>query len=363
MFSCKPDFETVLNRYDAWWQCEILDRPLVNIAFGKPESERIRPPESNHATLRDRWMDAQFQADLAHAQMHNTVFYADALPKVIPNLGPEVFSAFYGCPLEFGTRTSWSEPILHDWSDESLAQLQLDRDNTYYRAILEITDALLEVARGQFIVGYTDLHGGGDAVAAFRDPQALLIDTLEYPEKIKLLCDRITDDFLDVFDLYHDKLSAEGMPSMGWAPVAGSGKVHIPSNDFSCMISQEAFEDLFVPGIVRECKHMDRNLYHLDGPDALRFLDLLLDIPGIQAVHWVPGAGQDYWADWIEVYQRIQARGKAMQILHVPADDLPLLFRSLDPHGVWVSGVSGIGNQEQADAVLNQFATWTKRQS
>lgn len=363
MFACKPDFEQVMERFEAWWNGEIVDRAPVGIRYGKAEDERIAPPESRHETWREQWMDAEFQAQQARARMNNTVFAGEALPAVIPNLGPEVFSAFYGCPLEFGERTSWSEPILQDWSDESLAALQLDRNNQYFRKILELTDALLEVARGQFIVGYTDLHGGGDAIAAFRDPQALLIDTIECPERIKQLADRITDEFLEVYDLYHEKLSAEGMPSTTWCPVTGKGRVHIPSNDFSCMISQETFEDLFVPGIIRECRHMDHNLYHLDGPDALRYLDLLLDIPEIHAVQWVPGAGQDYWADWIEVYQRIQARGKSMEIKAVPVDDLPLLFRSLSPEGVWINNISGVRNREEADAALKTISQWTKKES
>jgi hypothetical protein len=28
---CKPDFEQVMSRFEAWWQCEIIDRPPVTI--------------------------------------------------------------------------------------------------------------------------------------------------------------------------------------------------------------------------------------------------------------------------------------------------------------------------------------------
>jgi hypothetical protein len=46
---------------------------------------------------------------------------------------------------------------------------------------------------------------------------------------------------------------------------------------------------------------MDRCLYHLDGPQALRYLDRLLEIPAVHAIQWVPGAGRDYWVDWISL--------------------------------------------------------------
>ena len=75
---------------------------------------------------------------------------------------------------------------------------------------------------------------------------------------------------------------------------------------------------------------------------------------------WVPGAGQDYWANWIEVYQRIQKKKKAF-CLSVPAKDLNLLFEVLDPEGVWISSVSGIANQQQAEAALRLISAWTKK--
>lgn len=359
MFEWKPDYDTVLKRFEAWWQGEILDRPPVSITYRKPDNECRPWPERRHATVRERWLDADYQAELACVSLGNTVFAGDSLPVAWPNLGPEVFSAFYGCEMVYGERTAWSSPILNDWAPSSLQSLQLDRSNFYFRKLEEMTDALLSKSRHRFIVGYTDLHGGGDAIAAFRDPQELLIDTLEHPGEIKKLCDRITDDFLEVYDYFHALLSKAGMPSTTWCNVIGHGRVHIPSNDFSCMISDDMFEDLFLPGIERECKHMDRNLYHLDGPQALRYLDRLLDIPQIHAIQWVPGAGHDDWKDSIEVYQRIQERGKSLQLLNIPVEELPLLFTSLRPEGVWISQLSGIRDQQTAESALRAIEAWS----
>jgi hypothetical protein len=361
MFELKPDFEEVRKRFEAWWNCAVVDRPLVSIAFPRPEDERHTPPRKHHASLRDRWMDTEYVVACEEVRLWNTVAFADSLPIAWPNLGPEVFSAFYGCELVFGENTSWSQPILPDGYEASGPFPRLDTSNVYYRKILEMTDALIEAGRGRFIVGTTDLHGGGDALAALRDPQALLLDTLERPDAIRTLCDRITTDFLSVYDLYHRKLSAAGMPSTTWMPALCQGRLHVPSNDFSCMISEAAFEDLFLPGIVRECRHMDRCIYHLDGPGALRYLDRLLDLPEIHAIQWVPGAGQDHWAEWIDVYRRIQARRKALQILSVPAGELDALFGALSPEGVWIGEVSGVTHRQEAGEVLARISGWTRR--
>lgn len=360
MFELKPDFEEVLDRYEAWWNCDIVDRPLVSMAIPMPSSERKGSPQREYSTHRERWMDTEHIVAQAEARLRNTVHVADSLPIAWPNLGPEVFSSFYGCEMEYGEHTAWSKPVLADWSAESLDKLQLDRNSFYYRKLGEMTEALVAAGKGKFIVGYTDLHVGGDAIAAFRDPQELLIDTIEHPDVIKRLCDRITTDFLAVYDEYHEILSAAGMPSTTWLGATCKGKYHVPSNDFSCMISDDAFENLFIPGIIRECKHMDRCIYHLDGPQALRYLDRLLDIPEIHAIQWVPGAGRDYWANWIEVYQRIQKKKRAL-CLSVPAKDLDHLFASLDPRGVWISSLSGVSNEQEAEAALLKISKWTRR--
>ncbi|MDF1512735.1 MAG: hypothetical protein P1S60_02880 [Anaerolineae bacterium] len=358
MFSLKPDFDQVLSRYEAWWCCEIVDRPLVSITYAKPFEQQQVVPEKSHASWRDRWLDTQYVVERSVAHLNNTVFDGDALPIVFPNLGPEVFSAFYGCPLVFSESTSWSEPILSDWKPESVAALQLDLESFYSRKLLELTDALLTEAKAHFIVGYTDLHPGGDAVAAFRDPQQLCIDMIEHPEAIKALVERITDDFIHVYELYNHKLTRAGMPSTTWLGATCTGRYHVPSNDFSCMVSNHMFEEIFLPGIIRECRHMDRNIYHLDGPQALRFLDTLLAIPEIHAIQWVPGAGNDDWANWIKVYQRIQDAHKAF-CLHVPLQDLDQLFEVLKPEGAWVT-VTGIADKSTAQSVMQEFANWRK---
>lgn len=362
MLEFQPDYENVLARFEAWWDCAVTDRPPVSLAFPRPAEEQQPSPRGAHARLRDRWMDADFVAACEETRLRNTIHFADSLPIAWPNLGPEIFAALYGCELEFGETTVWSRPILQADGDLACPDLRPDPDNVYSRKILELTDRLIEAARGRFLVGYTDLHGGADALAALRDPQALLVDTLERPDDVRSLCDRITTDFLGLYDLYHEKLAAAGMPSTTWLPAVCRGRLHVPSCDFSCMISEASFEDLFLPGIVRECRAMDRCIYHLDGPDALRHLDRLLEVPEIRAIQWVPGAGHDSWKEWVGVYRRIQDCGKALQILAVPAGELDDLFRALRPEGVWISSVPGVETLADAESVLARVSRWTRKE-
>jgi hypothetical protein len=358
MFEFKADYEESKERIDAFWECELIDRPVVQFGLAKPPQECVSLPVSNHATPADRWLDTGYQAELKLAQLSNHEFLGDSMPVAFPNLGPEVFSSFYGCPIHFGDYgTSWTEPILIDWSD--VDHLQLDWESPYLKKLHEMTDAFLEIGAGKFITGMTDWHPGGDAVAALREPQELAVDMLLHRDEVKTLVDRLEADYFRIYDIFYEKLCAAGQPISTWTALVSDLKYYVPSNDFSIMISKEMFDDVFLPGIARECQFLDRSIYHLDGPGALRHLDALLSIPDLDALQFVAGAGSEGFHRWVEVYQRAQSAGKAIQVL-CTIDEVDLVIDTLDPHGVYLS-VGQVPSREAGETMLRKLERWCLR--
>jgi hypothetical protein len=355
MFAFKPDYEQSKQRIDAFWERALIDRPVVQFGLAKPVEEQVPLPPSHHATPAERWLDADYQAERHLAALSNRLFLGDTMPVAWPNLGPEIFSAFYGCPMHFGDYgTSWSDPILHDW--ENVDQLQFDWESPYLKKLHEMTDALLEIGEGKFIVGMTDWHPGGDCLAAFRDPANLAMDMITHSDEVKALLRRVEEDYFAVYDVFYEKLRAAGQPLTSWTTLVCDEKYYIPSNDFSIMISSEMFDDVFLPGIVRECQFLDRSIYHLDGPGALRHLEAILSIPELDALQFVPGAGNEGFHKWVHVYQQAQAADKAIQVL-CHFEEIPHIIETLDPHGVFLS-VGGVPSREAAEAMLQELEKW-----
>ena len=360
MFSLKRDYETSKHRIDAFWEREVIDRPVAQFTLYKPESERVPLPVSTHATPAERWLDAGFQAEWALADLSNRLFLGDSMPVAWPNLGPDVFAALYGCPLEFGDYgTSWSQPILHDWS--AADEIRLDWDSPYLRKLNEMTGALLEVGEGKFITGLTDLHPGGDCLAALRGPQNLAMDLIAHPDEVKALLARMEADYQAVYDLFYQRLRAAGLPITTWTPLMCDGRYYLPSNDFSIMVSREMFQEFFLPGIIRECQFLDHSLYHLDGPGALRHLDCLLDISELDAVQFVPTATEAAFAKWAGVYRRIQDAGKGLQVT-CEIGEIGEVMEALRPEGVYLV-VNGVASREMADALLEKLQRWGLRRN
>jgi hypothetical protein len=218
----------------------------------------------------------------------------------------------------------------------------------------------LEVGRGKFLVGLTDLHPGGDLAASLRDPQQLCLDVVMEPERVHQLMDQLRPTFYTWYELQYDILREAGQRiTISWLPLYTVGRYYIPSCDFSCMVSEAMFREFFLPEIVEEIEWLDRSIYHLDGPGALRLLDLFLEIEKLGAIQWVWGAGQEPASRWMDVFKRIQAAGKGMHIGIMP-QELDIFMEELEPEGVMLS--TWAGSVEEAEAMIAKAARWTRKQ-
>ncbi|MGI6705077.1 MAG: hypothetical protein ACOX6S_02035 [Clostridia bacterium] len=354
-FSLKPDHEMSKKRYDAFWHGEIIDRPPVSIVLPKENPKPV--PTKSYASEEERWLDVDFRAEAMAISLSNYEYYADSLPIACPNLGPEIFSAWCGCGYKFGQDTTWSEPCIFDW-EKDRDKAVFDPNHPLFKTMIRFTEKLLEYGKGNFIVGLTDFHPGGDHLAALRDPQVLAIDMIENLDYVKDKLESSYKEYFHVYDIFYEMLREAGMPITSWTPLIHDGRYYIPSNDFSCMISKEMFDEVFLPGLVEECRFYERSIYHLDGPNALRHLDSILEIKELDAVQWVCGAGNEGYARWVGVYQKIQNAGKSLQLSDITLDELPLVFETLRPEGVWFSYIRGIDSKETADAVLKRISAW-----
>jgi hypothetical protein len=348
------DWEERLARQDAFWYGEIIDRPVVALTLPSRKPGRPDPPEKAWPSLRDRWLDAGYQAELALARVSRTEYLGDALPHVYPRMGPEIFSALFGTEMEFGERTTWSVPNLIDWDHTD--HLQVSENSFYWQKLVELTDTLLDAGRNVFYTGTTDWHPGGDALAAFRDPARLAMDMIEHRDDVKALLRRVTDEYVRIFDVFYRKLTEARQAISTWMGIVSTEKWYVPSNDFSCMISKEMFDDVFLPGIIEECRFFDTSIYHLDGPGALQHLDSLLEIDELNALQWVFGAGNGPASRWMHVYKRCQEAGKGLEIpIHL--DELDRFIEELRPEGLWIS-LQGVRDRDDADRALKRITAW-----
>lgn len=328
----KPDFDLALKRIYAWYQQEIIDRPPIRFSSHNAEYVKSSHLKKTWPSLKERWFDAEYQVDFFIDSIKGRKFYAETFPVFWPNLGPEVYSAFHGCELEYMEVTSYSIPIIKSWEDSRL--INFDMNNIYFRKIEEMTQIALEKCEGKFMVGYTDLHPGMDCVAAWRDPQQLCMDILLSPDNVKEVIRLANQHFQKIFDYFDDLLKSHKQLSVTWMGIPSYGKMHIPSCDFSAMLSTDQYLEFIHPITVEEVKKMTHNIYHLDGKGVAKNIDHILDIKEINAIQWVQGMGKDMpIMQWIPLIKKIQAAKKSL-VLDIQLSELEDFIASMDPHGI-----------------------------
>jgi hypothetical protein len=101
---------------------------------------------------------------------------------------------------------------------------------------------------------------------------------------------------------------------------------------------------------------MEATIYHLDGPNALRHLDSLLAIKELNAIQWVYGAGNGRASDWLDIYKKCQAAGKALQI-EIEPSELEIMIENLRPEGINL-GINNVTDPETANALVKHVERW-----
>lgn len=351
-----PQFDMAMKRVYAWFENEIIDRPPIRFmahnAFLNAATEEVAA--MSREDKKAWWYDVETQVDLFLQSIDGRQFHGETFPVYFPNLGPDAYSGFYGAELIFGEVTSWSVPLIKDWTD--IDKLYLDMGNEYFSKLEELTRHALERCSGKFMVGYTDLHPGLDCVAAWRDPQQLCFDMIDAPEQVERLAELAIADFEQVYDHFDTILKNAGQLSVSWMGIPSYGRMHIPSCDFSTMISPRFFERFGLPILQREVKTMTHNIFHVDGKGVARHLDAILSVPEVHAVQWVQGVGDDLpIMQWVPFIQQLQAK-QVPVIVDLNKNELDDFMDVMDPHGLflWVA----TDNEDEEKELLKRVEKW-----
>lgn len=329
----KDDWEQAQQRMLAWWEGEVIDRVCLQVTAPLTPTDESRDKSPEPADLDEYWTNVDYVIERTAEHIRTTFWGGEAFPLFWTNLGPDAFAAFFGAELNFkDRRTSWVSPIITDW--ERGPELRISEDNRWWRLQLELLREAKAQGDDKWITGIPDTHSGADALAALRGQSRLCLDLYDHPEEVRVAMSWLVEAVLRVYEIYYQIVEAEKYgSSSGWLPAWGPGRTNVIQCDFLAFISPEMAEEFFLEGIIAEARLLDWVIFHLDGPDAVRHIDLLLAIPELQAIQWVPGAGALPMTNWIPLLKRIQAAGKSLRLTVWP-HEIQTLLEELKPEGL-----------------------------
>lgn len=358
----KENWEKTCQRFKAWWTQEIIDTGLIQVYAPKAKTNpwNLWTPFE----IVKRWADFGFDMEYIISEMEkrisNTYYGGDAIPYLFVNLGPGSMAGYLGCQAHFRNDTVWyGPPILNDW--ESASRIKLDPENKFWKVTKELTTLAGGEGKGKFLVSFADLGGAMDIIASLRGTQRLCTDLIENPEGVKELRDFIGKVWIKCYDELFNIINKNQEGTLGWLSVWSPGGTYPLQCDFSAMISPEMYEEFVAPEIQTLAQHLDDVIYHLDGPDAVKHLDIILNIGEINAIQWVPGEGAPPAVHWIPMLQRIQKKKKSLYLYAENARQVEKLMSELSPQGLLIS--TSCNSEEEARVLVKKTEEWVIRRN
>jgi hypothetical protein len=353
MLEYKDDWERAKARLTAWYQCEVIDRCAMIVTAPKRGVERrtIEPPGS----VVERWTNLDYVMDVAEERMRCTFYGAEAHPMFRPGLGPSVFAAWLGSEITFSEDTSWAKPCINDWND--FRGLHFDRENRWWQWLLKATLVAAERGRGRYIVAVVDLHAGADALGALRGVENFCTDLVDAPDRIRECELYIRRMWFEAFDELYGALTSCGQEGTGSWLSWGPGKAFPLAEDALALISPRHFREFFYDALVEQAAYLDSKVFHVDGPEALPSLDLVLDIPKLQGIQWEPGAAHLPILQWIPLIRRIQSHGKCVCVNAEPCE-VETMLGELSAKGLLLK--VECQSEGEARELIRKAEKWTK---
>lgn len=332
----KLDWDKTKEKFRNYWNHKNTGRPLMCVIARRPEVEQFSdgtpveggyldqicqgkyynmPEELKWKDMEDKYQNAQRIVDRYRYFCETHAFLGESFPNLNIDFGPGSLAAYLGSDIGFKEDTVWFKKCLDSW--DGVPKLQFDPENKWFKKHLQLAKDCRELAGKDFYVDMPDLMENIDVLASLRGAQDVLMDLLDEPEKVGERIKEVTDCYYDYYNRFYDVIKdEEGGNAYTVFQIWGPGRTVKLQCDFSAMMAPDDFRTYIQPSLKAQSEKADHVLYHLDGPAAIKHMDALMEIDGIDALQWTSGdAGPDgTLPDWDVIYDKAIAAGKSIWV-------------------------------------------------
>lgn len=302
--------------YTAWWEGR-LERPIIKAVVKSAYPADRKRPEVPLLSMQNcnclEYSPEQI-IDALDYELSQYEFLGDAFPFInMAAFGPGTLAGFCGAKLDNHTGSVWYFPKEHLPIEQ--LHLEYNPESVWAKRIKDIYRAGKERWGSQVLMSMPDIGGIQDIVAIFLGNEEYIYALYDEPEEVERLQKEVRIAFLKAYENLEAVLGEDHPGYSDWTGLYSKKRSYVFQDDFAYMISPDMFEAFALPDIQKLKKEFPHVLYHLDGIGNLKHLDMLLERTDIQAYQWVYGAGQPSAMHWNEVYDKLHAHGKNMEII------------------------------------------------
>ena len=305
----KVNMEAAKEKFRNYWAHKNTGRPLMCVIARRPEVERYSdgtpveggyldqicqgkyynmPEELKWKDMEDKYQNPQRIVDRYRYFCQTHAFLGESFPNLNIDFGPGSLASYLGSEIGFKEDTVWFNKCLDGW--DGVPKLTFDPENKWFKKHLQLAKDCQALAGDDFYVDMPDLMENIDVLASLRGAQDILFDLLDEPEMIGERIQEVTDIYYEYYDRFYDVIKdEEGGNAYTVFQIWGPGRTVKLQCDFSAMMSPEDFRKYIQPSLRSQSENVDHVLYHLDGPAAIKHMDALMEIEGIDALQWTSG--------------------------------------------------------------------------
>jgi len=222
---------------------------------------------------------------------------------------------------DMASKSMWFE-LAEGWSLERIAALPEDASSPWADLCRGAGREAVQRFGGRILMVEPAMFGRLDVLAALRSTGQLLMDCMDSPELVHAALAALEPIFWRYWDETRALLAPcnQGLYS-SWIGVLSNRPYATSQADFSVMLSPALFEEFALPGIRREAERIGRTAYHLDGPEQIKYLDMILAIPEVRAIQWPPYPGLSVLkGDCDEMIRKVIDSGRRLVMSEIPPD-------------------------------------------
>lgn len=347
----KENWPELQSRFDSFWDRNgfILSMwngylPITRQTCVSPEID-LKETAAKIEQIRKggNWEEFYTDPHLVAAQQRyaicHGIYPGDLVPFSYCDWGTLTLAPMLGANQHFNEETVWYTKPANPISPDNNSELILDDDNEWFLKLQDLARIGTEYAQGKYLCGTPATCGGLDVLSELRGASDLCVDLVFEPkwvkEKIKEIDLVSRKAFNTIYEIMKDE---EGAMFHAFFMIWGRGKTSLIQCDFATLISEDYFREFQIPSIVDACSYLDYSLYHVDGPDALRTIDALLEVEKLDCIEFTPGpqVPQGGNPKWYPLYRKIIEAGKCVQVVEMQADEVEPLLNAIGTKGVYM---------------------------
>ena len=277
----KPELAQTIERYKAFWEGGMADRPPIRIRYpipGQSDEEWQQVAQDTEAHF-DYW-------EMVNA--HRRDLLDDEISCAPVYLGPGLMEGIMGCEMTFDKGTSWGTHELTDFSlmDRFRDAANQIETNRWFLLMKEQAEYFIRMGEGKFPVGVPLYTGPGDMMGGVRGISEIYMDFYSAPEELRELGEICMDVYLETI-----RRSMDIFPSIegGYTDYYGywyPGKTALVNDDLSSCLSPEMYREFMFDLDCRSIEAMETGGMHTHSLQA-RLIPEYLKIPGLKTLQIV----------------------------------------------------------------------------